>query len=384
MKKLFPLALLAATVLLSGCHRSLVTDQPTYGGTDDDRGLSVQQTADGGYIIAGSTCSFGAGGADVYLIRTNAQLDTLWTRTYGDTGYDVGTSVQQTADGGYIIAGATTSFSAGGCSVYLIRANASGDPLWSRTYRGTRADEGPSVQQTRDSGYIVAGTTERSESEIYLIKTDASGDTLWTGTYGRHGDASAYSVEQTTDGGYIIAGRSLYDYAAYLIKTNAQGDTLWTRIYRGPGGNAAGRSVRQTSDGGYIVAGYKYSSAVDPDVYLIKTDAAGDSLWARTYGGERAEYGYSVQQTTDGGYVIASYTASFGAGGADSYLIKTNTSGDTLWTRTYGGAEFDVGFAVQQTTDGGYIIAGTTRSFGAGDNDVYLIKTDANGDIGTE
>ena len=366
----------------------------TYGGTSGDEGWSVQQTADGGYIIAGLTQSFGAGSYDVYLIKTNASGDTLWTRTYGGTNEDFGLSVQQTSDSGYIIAGYTKSFGAGLDDVYLIKTNASGDNLWTRTYGGINDDEGWSVQQTSDSGYIVAGWTMSfgaGEADVYLIKANASGDTQWTRTYGGFSDDEGYSVQQTSDGGYVIAGET-YSFGAgyrdvYLIKTSASGDTLWTRTYGGTNGDG-GYSVQQTADGGYIVAGYTESfGAGNEDVYLVRTNASGDTLWTRTYGGTDIDYGNSVQQTSDGGYIIAGETWSFGAGTPDSanvYLIRTNASGDTLWTRTCGGTGSDWGYSVQQTSDSGYIIAGSTTSFGAGGSDVYLIKTDANGNVAVE
>jgi hypothetical protein len=168
----------------------------------------------------------------------------------------------------------------------------------------------------------------------------------------------------------------------YLIKTDSSGDTLWTRTYGGDDIDE-GFSVQQTADGGYVIAGVTESfGAGDMDVYLIKTDSSFDTLWTRTYSGEGDDHGYSVQQTDDGGYVIAGFTESFGAGEEDVYLIKTDSSGDTLWTRTYGGVGFDYGRSVQQTEDGGYVIAGYTNSFGAGGADVYLIKTDPDGMVG--
>jgi hypothetical protein len=259
-------------------------------------------------------------------------------RTYGGSGDDIGSSVQQTTDGDYIVAGSTYSFGTGSSDVYLIKTDPSGDTLWTRTYGGSDIDYGYSVLQTTDGDYIVAGETQSfgaGPGDVYLIKTDPSGDTLWTRTYGGNGHDWGQSVQQTTDGGYIVSGQ-----------TNSFG----------PG---------------------------QADVYLIKTDAVGDTLWTRTYGGSGRDYGSSVQQTTDGGYIVAGGTYSFGTGGKDVYLIKTDPSGDTLWTRTYGGSGDDIGSSVQQTTDGGYIVAGRTDSFGAGGYDVYLIKTDPDGLVGT-
>jgi len=350
----------------------------TYGGSGSDCGESVQQTSDRGYIIAGYTNSYGAGSSDVYLIKTDSAGDTLWARTYGGSDEDYGGSVQQTSDGGYIVAGETWSYGEGG-GVYLIKTDSFGDTLWTRTYGGS--DEDYSVQQTTDGGYIVVGETwsyGAGECDIYLIKTDFLGDTLWTKTYGGSEDDYGYSVQQTTDGGYIVAGNTwsygIGESDVYLIKTNDSGDTLWTRTYGGISYDV-GRSVQQTTDGGYIVAGVTESyGAGSDDVYLIKTNDSGDTLWTRTYGGISYDVGESVQQTTDGGYIVAGHTTSYGAGECDIYLIKTNSLGDTLWTRTYGGISYDVGESVQQTTDGGYIVAGVTESYGAGSDDVYLIK----------
>ena len=165
----------------------------------------------------------------------------------------------------------------------------------------------------------------------------------------------------------------------YLIKTDADGDTLWTRTYGGAAGDY-GYQVRPTvSDSGYIVVGNTYSfGAGDSDMYLVKTDGYGDTLWTRTFGGASVEYGYSIQETSpETGYIIAGSTRSFGEGNYDAYVIKTDDLGRPLWTRTYGGTAYDDGYSVCQTApDSGYIVAGSTRSFGAGVYDIYVIKTE--------
>ncbi len=306
--------------------------------------------------------------------------DTLWTRTYGGSGGDRGCSVQQTSDGGYIIAGGTGSFGAGG-DVYLVKTDSCGDTLWTRTYGGSSLDQAFSVQQTPDGGYIIAGDTKSCGAglfDVYLVKTDSCGDTLWTRTHGGSDEDAGLSVQQTSDGGYIVAGLTVSFGAGsvdfYLLKTDSCGDTLWTRTYGGSDWDE-GYSVQQTSDGGYIIVGQTESfGAGARDVYLVKTDSSGDTLWTRTYGGSGYDEGFSVRQTSDGGYIIAGGTNSFGGDYSDLCLLKTASSGDTLWTRTYGGSNFDKAYSVQQTSDGGYIIAGSTSSFGAGSGDVYLVK----------
>jgi hypothetical protein len=299
----FALAMAAlAAILLPSTLPAQITFERTYGGASYDAGFSVQQTVDGGYVIAGLTWSFGAGSYDVYIIKTNANGDTAWTRAYGGINADEGFAVSQTADGGYVIAGLTGSFGAGSDDVYLIKTNAQGDTMWVRAFGGTDFDWGEDVRQTSDGGYIIAGTTvsfSAGRDDVYLIKTDAQGDTLWTrtvgGTYNEHG----YSIRQTTDGGYVVAGCT-----------------------------------------------ESYGAGIE-DVYLIKTDVNGDTLWTRTYGGADVDWAHSVQQTSDGGYVITGTTDSYGAGGPDVYLVKTDSSGDTLWTRTFGGSDDERGNSVQ-------------------------------------
>jgi len=333
----FALAMAAlAAILLPSPLPAQITFQRTYGGPNSDAGSEVRQTTDGGYIVAGSTSSFGAGSSDFYLIKSDTNGDTMWTRTFGGRLYDQGGSVVPTTDGGYIITGVADSLGAGDYDVYLIKTDADGDTLWTRTYGGDTCDWGMSVRQTDDSGYIITGST-------------------WS------------------------YGAGLYDL--YLVRLSVSGDTLWTRTYGGAGGDE-GYSVQQTSDGGFIIAGNTWSyGAGSADVYLVMTDAFGDTSWTRTYGGAEWDEGCSVQPTSDGGYIVTGTTNSFGAGGSDVYLIKTDSSGDTLWTKTFGGADNDRGSSVQQTTDSGYIIAGYTSSFGAGESDVYLIKTDSMGNV---
>jgi len=356
----------------------------TFGGSfGDDYGQCVQQTSDGGYIIAGYTESYGAGGFDVYLIKTDASGNEQWSQTFGGIDDDYGYSVQETNDGGYIITGVTWPYGPGWSDVYLIKTDASGNEEWSQTFGGSYEDEGYSVQQTSDGGYIISGTTKISFSasnplDLYLIKTDAIGDSVWTQTFdtGNHNEWG-YSVQQTSDGGYIIGGSTSLG-EIYLIKTDASGNEEWSQFLGGSGTSDRGYSVQQTSDGGYIITGKtgSYTSGYD-DVYLIKTDASGNEEWSQTFGGSSNDLGYSVQQTSDGGYIIAGENKDYGVSYPDVYLIKTDASGNEEWSQTFGGSSTDVGKSVQQTTDGGYILAGYASLYSPGDRDVWLIRLDA-------
>jgi hypothetical protein len=358
----------------------------TYGGIQEDFSLSVQQTTDGGYISVGWTNSFGTGGEDVYLIKTDSYGNLLWTHTYGGTHEDYSSSVEQTTDGGYIVVGHTNSFVVSVRKVYLIKTNSSGDTLWTHFYGGGALDVGSSVQQTPDGGYMVAGVTQSfgaGSYDFYLFKTNSLGDILWTRAYGGSSSDECYSFQQTKDDGYILAGYTESFGAGhrdvYLIKTDSVGDTLWSRTYGGSFDDQ-GFSVKETEDGGYIVVGQ-----TDPfgdgyyDVYVIKTDSVGHNVWTRTYGGTSVDVGYSIQKTKDGGCIIAGETSSFGASDGHLYLIKINSNGDILWSRTCGGSDAERAYSVEQTTDGGYIVAGETYSFGAGQRDVILNKLDSLG-----
>ena len=360
--------------------------ETTFGGTNFDIGFSVQQTNDGGYIITGFTTP-GNGKDDVYFIKTDGSGNELWSKTFGGNSYDVGYCVQQTTDGGCIITGKTNSFGNGNYDVYLIKTDGSGNELWSKTFGGLEYDEGRSVQQTTDGGYIITGQTSSFGNglrDVYLIKTDGSGNELWSKTFGGLEDDESRSVQQTTDGGYIITGKtgSFGNADVWLIKTDGSGNEVWIKTF---GGNSYdGRnSVQQTFDGGYVIIGYGDSFG-NGDTYLIKTDSNGNELWSKTFGGTGAgtDNGNSVQQTSDGGYIITGSTTSLvGDGYDDVYFIKTDGSGNELWSKTFGGSEIDVGYCVQQTSDGGYVITGEKRSLGNSEADVYLIKTNGSGNV---
>jgi len=353
----------------------------TFGGTSSDYAYFVQQTSDGGYIVAGYTSSYGAGSCDAWLIKTDSSGTKQWDSTFGGTSYDCAYSVQQTSDGGCILAGYTYSYGAGSYDAWLIKTDSSGIKQWDRTFGGTSYDYARSVQQISDGGYILAGYTASSGSgyqDAWLIKTDSSGIKQWDRTFGGTSYDYARSVQQTSDGGYIIAGYTQSSgaggYDAWLIKTDSSGIKQWDRTFGGSSYDYA-YSVQQTSDGGYIIGGYTRSSGNGYyDAWLIKTDSSGIKQWDRTFGGSSYDYAYSVQQTSDGGYIVAGYTLSSGAGSWDAWLIKTDSSGIKQWDRTFGGSSYDYAYSVQQTSDGGYIIGGYTNSYGAGGDDAWLLR----------
>ncbi len=303
-----------------------------------------------------------------------------WNQTYGGTDFDEGYSVAQTSDGGYIITGVTGSFGAGQEDVWLIKTDENGIEEWNKTYGRADPDGGYCVEQTSpDGGYIITGVTGSfgGGAEVWLIKTDENGIEEWNKTYGRAGSDGGYCVEQTVpDGGYIITG---YTYSfgggaeVWLVKTNASGAEEWNQTY-GRAGIDRGRCVVQTTDGGYIITGSTTSFGGGDEVWLIKTYPDGAEEWNRTYGGAGADYAYCVRQTTDGGYIITGDTSSFGDPDGDVWLIKTDASGNEKWNQTYGATDEDWGYCVEQTGDGGYIITGGTNSFDGRGYDFWLVK----------
>ena len=361
----------------------------SFGGTNHDSASSVQQTTDGGYILVGLTRSYGAGGGDAWLVKTNSNGSEMWNRTFGDANFDTGYSVQQTTDGGYILVGYTNSYGAGGTDCWLVKTDSNGTEAWNKTFGGLSYEEAYSVQQTTDGGYILAGRTRSygaGKDDCWLVKTYSNGTEVWNKTFGGTDYDWAKSVQQTTDGGYILAGGTesygdgLQD--VWLLKTDSSGNEQWNKTFGGTGFESS-MSVQQTEDGGYILAGYttSYGSGSN-DFWLLKIDCNGTEQWNQTFGGTDADLAFSVQQTPDGGYILTGYTISYGAGYMDFWLVKTDSSGNEQWNKTFGGPNFDEARSVQQTVDGGYILAGYTGwipegfkySYGTGDSDFWLIK----------
>ncbi len=347
----------------------------TYGGTGGDVAYSLIATSDGGYAIAGVTNSFGAGSSDFWLVKTDANGVMEWNRTYGGTGDDAAYSLIATSDGGYAIAGSTGSFGAGGLDFWLVKTDALGNVQWNKTYGGTWDDQASSLVATSDGGYALVGSTRPFVDisfDSLLVKVDASGNMQWNKTYGGSGNDAFYSLVAAPDGGYAIAGytESFGTGGAdfWLVKTDALGNMQWNKTYGG-GDYEEAHSLVATSDGGYALTGSNF--------LLVKTDALGNMQWSKVPGITFMPTAYSLVVASDGGYALAGGAwYQIGAGGLDFWLVKTNASGVVQWNRTYGGTGDEYASSLVATSDGGYAIAGHTNSFGAGGDDFWLLKTD--------
>jgi len=358
----------------------------TFGGEQDDECYSLIQTADGGFAMAGYTYSFGAGEDDFWIVRTNSDGDSLWSRTFGGGDKDEAyTALIQTADGGFALAGMTSSFEVEDHAFWLVRMNADGDSLWSRVYSGQGEGDSHcfSIRQTADGGFALAGFTDASSDahtgNFWLVRTDADGERLWSRSYGSGEGAQSSSLIQTSDGGFALAGISesfntgRSDFL--LVRTNSDGDSLWSCTYGGEAAEECYTAI-QTSDGGFALVGSTNSfGAGESDTYFVRTDPNGNVIWSRTYGGVGGDASFSVIQMPDGGFAMSGFTDSFGSGESDYWLMRIGADGDSLWSDCYGGSGADVGFPIVSTEDGGYVLAGFTDSYGAGDYDFWLVKT---------
>jgi len=365
----------------------------TYGGIGEEKicgWRSVVETSDSGYALVGTTTSLGAGNQDFWLVKTDVSGNVQWNKTYGRLYDDVAYSAIQTSDGGYALTGPSWNQTRGAHDLFLVKTDANGNMQWNLTYipdsSGGSLDWGHpySVIQTTDGGYILSGSVRHhplhptGDWDGWLVKTDANGKVEWDRPYGGGSDEGAHEVLQTSDGGYIFVGTTLSYGAgsgdAWLVKTDDKGNQQWFKTFGGSNWDD-GWSISKTLDGGYIIGGVTRSfGAGNYDFWLIKTDANGNQQWAKTYGGINEDYSWSVVKTDDGGYALAGYTKSLGAGGSDFWIVKTDSSGNMEWNEIYGGTKDDQAYSIIQTSDRGYAVAGYTYSFGAGSSDFWLIK----------
>ncbi len=309
--------------------------EKTYGGGYFDTGYSIGETSDGGYIITGWTWSFGALLSDLYLVKVDSNGNLDWEKSFRGTDYDYGYSVIETSDGGYIITGSTSSFGTGSVDLYLVKVDNSGALIWEKNFGGPDIDKGFSIVETVDSCFIITGLTRSfgtGSEDVYLIKVDNSGTLIWEKTFGGTSSDYGSSIITTSDSGFIVVGEThsfgLGSSDVYLLKIDINGNLSWEKTFGGTGEDF-GLSVIETSDNNYILAGMKSSGGVSGgDVYLIKTDNDGTLLWEQTIGGAGYEYGYSLLETPTGGYIITGSTTSSGAGSFDVYFIKTDSEGN--------------------------------------------------------
>jgi hypothetical protein len=355
----------------------------SFGGNGFEHCYAAAPSGDGGYVLAGWTDSFGRGEQDMYLAKLNAKGEKEWESVFGGNRDDYCESVCHTRDGGYILSGYTQSFGAGDYDMYLVKTDSQGRLEWQKTFGGKDYDVCWSVEQTRDGGYILGGDTRSfgPDCDMFLVKTDFSGELEWQRTCGGPENDYCQAVHQTADGGFVLGGDSEtmvrphhYNSDMFLVKTDPAGQVEWQKRFGGPGSDGC-FALQQTRDGGFILAGdYQASETSSYDIYLVKTDSRGGLQWQRTYGGQGWDDAHAVVQTGESDYLVAGYSESFTDGNFDAYLLKIDACGNTCWSASLGGQGNQFAYAVLEPASGKWLLAGYSEP-GNGGDDVWLAGT---------
>jgi hypothetical protein len=355
---------------------------------------SIEQTPDGGYIVAGFTDPIGLLRSDIWILKLQPNGTVEWQRTYGGWRDDSAFPMTLSSEGGVVVAGRTSSFGTSSTDLWLLKLDPGGNVEWQKAYRGSDSKWPRAIQQTHDGGYVVAGylaSLGAAVGDLWVLKVGPSGNVEWQKTYGAEGDEYGFALQQTIDEGYIVAG-----YAAsgamgkdfWVLKLHVDGTIEWQKTYGGSADEEA-RSAQQTSDGGYVVAGSTESfGAGRTDLWILKLEPSGNIQWQKTYGGSGEERRTrTIQQTADGGYIVAVGETNSFRTGFDAWLLKLDQGGGVEWQKTYGRSVYDEAESLRQTTDGGYVICGNTarvgsgRDDGGGRDDFWIWKINADGTI---
>jgi uncharacterized delta-60 repeat protein len=353
------------------------------GAEDMFRGIS--EASDGGYIFVGETDSFGAGSNDAWLLRLSEEGEVEWQRTYGGGSGDTGRVVRTTPDGGYIVAGQTHSFSSGSSDFWLIKFGSDDNIEWQRAYGGPRSDIAHALDLTSDGGYVVAGFTTSfgaSSKDYFVIKLDEDGVVEWQKRYGASGEDVVRVVKQTSDGNYLVAGFThSFGQAGdiMILMLDESGNLEWQKRYGGAKFEEPG-AIFEVSDG-YVVLEQTASFSGGTDGWIFKIDADGNILSQKRYNGNGFDELSAVRQTPDGGFIVVGETRSFGLTSEDFWVLKFDSSANLEWQKRYGGDDIDEAEAIALTPEGGYIIAGITRSFDSAGRDIWILRLDSEGNI---
>lgn len=393
--------------------------QKSIGGTDDDDASCIQKTSDGGYIVAGSSKSNDGditgnhGGYDYLVSKLDGSGNISWKKSLGGSGDDMASSIQQTSDGGYIVAGKSNSNNGdatgnnGQFDYWIVKLDPSGNISWQKSLGGSNDEYANCIKQTIDGGFIVAGDTYSNDGDVtgmqgwgdfWVVKLDVTGNITWQRSLGGSNFDGAESIQQTTDGGYIVAGVSnsndadvtvnngQYDF--WVVKLNDTGSISWQKSFGGNSDDVA-MSVQQTIDDGYVVAGLTSSNIGLWDYWIIKLDGIGSISWDSVVGGGNSDRATSIQQTIDEGYIVAGHTGSNDGdvngnhGNVDSWVVKLDIFGNISWQKSLGGSNDDYANSVIQNADGSYVVAGLSNSNNGdvngnhGGYDSWIVKLDA-------
>ena len=312
----------------------------------------------------------------------------VFAKAFGGWDDDRAYSIAQMPDGGYAVTGYVRGFTPGYDEPFILKLAPDGSVEWAKVYEGDFQDKAFSILRTFEGGYAIAGYTMSygdSSADAFIIRLSPKAIFEWARTYGGEGWDEARSLVQTSDGGYAVAGctesygSGLTDLLVFRLAPNSI--PIWSKAFGGTSFECA-NSIVQTSDGGFAVVGKTPTfGAGNYDILVLKLSSDGSLEWARTFGGSLNDYATSIVQAPDGGYVVAGYTKNFGAGSYDAIILKLSSDGSLEWAKTFGGSGDDRVNSILQTSDGGYALAGVTSSFGAGYYDVFLLKLSSDGSL---
>jgi len=358
----------------------------TYGGGGDDYGHAILQAGDGGYVVAGQTQSFGAGSWDGWLVRISEDGDSLWSRTYGGGSSDGFMDIKLTTDGGYVLAGWTFSFGNNNGNAFILKTNQNGDSLWSRTLGGNQYNDFRSIVVLEDGSIVVAGVDEDPDpvnGNMLFAKYSASGTLLWSHSYGGPGRQYCWDVSPTADNGFVLTGWTRvgpeHTGADFIvIRTGSSGDSLWSQTWgNGPSTSETLYNIEELENGDFFVAGDANavpSNGVEADFYVARLDPMGNVIWSRTRDENATELLLDGLVSSQGGLLAC------GVSGDDPYydawLVRYSESGDASWTFRFEGTNFDEFNSLIESSDAGYVLSGFTTSQGAGGFDFYVVKLD--------
>lgn len=354
----------------------------TYGGSSNDHIRAMQITNNGDYIILGITNSFGATSPNWWILRLDSYGKVIWEKSVDWAEFDRTWSIIETSDGGFIASGSSSGLN--GEDAIIIKLSGTGDMVWQTTFSSQSGEDRffTSIAETQDGGYILAGQINYGGEETWIAKLNSAGAVLWE-KY--HTSAEIFRVIEISGGNLLIAGRSSAGAGSYDLwaeKLTADGIPIWQKTYGELFAEYLG-DILETSDNHYILTGYTESFGVgNYDGWVIKLDVDGNIAWQKAYGGINNDYLFTLDETMAGDLLVAGYSQSFGQGDQDYWLMKLTPSGDIIWQKNYGGSANDAVFAMQATTDGGIIVGGETYSFGAGKWDIWIMKLDSEGDLG--
>lgn len=373
------------------CMPVIVTGQITFEkvipSLYDQDGLDVLPTSDGGYMVVGFTTNDVFNDMDVIIYKTNSNGVVQWTKTYGGALPDFANCILKASDGNYFVIGYSQSFGGGDYDTYLLKINSSGDTLWTKTYGSYGNDQGKEIVKTADGNYIMVGYTNglaTSNYNAYLTKINIDGDVIWSKQYGGGAFEAGSSVKQCADGGFIMLGQT-YSYGsgdsdAYAVKTNSSGDTLWTKTFGGAHYDEGAFTIENNDGSLMFVVRDSSDGFGDVDIRIIKTTGTGSVVWNKNYGGDKKDTGKMIQATSDGNFIVAGHSRSFGWLNPDMWLLKLNQAGDTIWTRNYGGFDHEHCYVARETTDSGFIAVGKTES-NSTTNEIMLLKLNSIGTL---